>query len=375
MLGQRISGRVSDRHRSVVPRNRALEVLIVTSGLGPRYGGVGCVSQRMQDVLQSQWRVDVVKSPPEQWWLSRSPRLWSSLFARVTQHPCLVLYEHRGLARIHPWVPWPRATRYSVLLCGVEVWLPLPPSQRRILEKADCLLAISQTTVDEARRHNPWLPPVSIVHLGVEVPAARLVAAQQSNVFVLVGRIDASERYKGHDEILDAWPDVRKVVPDARFVAIGAGSDLERLRNRVQSEHLEGVEFTGFVTEEERTHWLRKACAVFALSRLEGFGLANVEAAAMGLPLIGLHGTVLEELFPPNTAVRFVRSLRPRDIAEAVVDLMREPDRGAELGERGRAHVMAHYTHDHFSGRLLSTLATALTPASGSRAYQGRSAS
>ena len=39
------------------------------------------------------------------------------------------------------------------------VWSSLPPSMRRIVEGADCLLAISQTTVNEARRYNPWLAP------------------------------------------------------------------------------------------------------------------------------------------------------------------------------------------------------------------------
>jgi phosphatidyl-myo-inositol dimannoside synthase len=337
-------------------------VLLVTSGLGPRYGGIGCVSENMRDILQSRWRIRVAISPPERSPLSRRARLWSSLLTSLAQRPRLVLYEHRGLARIHPWVPWPRRTRYAILLCGYEVWFTLPASQRRILEGADCLLAISQTTVDETRRHNPWLPPVRVVHLGVEAPVSRVTVARSDNLLVLVGRIDASQRFKGHDEILDAWPAIRAVVPRARFVAIGGGSDLERLRQRVQSEHLDGVEFTGFVTGEERTRWLQQASAAFALGRVEGFGLANVEAAAMGLPLIGLPHTVLEELFPPSTGVLFVRSLDPDDIAEAAIKMLREPERARDLGDRGRAHVLANYTHDHFKARLLSTLDAVLKP-------------
>ena len=76
----------------------------------------------------------------------------------------------------------------------------------------------------------------------------------------------------------------------------------------------------------------------------------------MGLPLIGLPHTVLEELFPLNTGVRFVRSLRPDDIAEAAIELLLEPERARALGDRGRRHVLAHYTHDHFKARLLSAL-------------------
>ena len=62
--------------------------------------------------------------------------------------------------------------------------------------------------------------------------------------------------------------------------------------------------------------------------------------------------TLLEALFPPNVGVRFVRILRSGDTAEAVIELLHEPDHAADLGERGRAHVMAHYTRDHFRARF-----------------------
>src|SRR3954453_14871860 len=114
---QREPPRVTDRQApraldqqnrsNAVPRSRGLDVLLVTSGLGPRYGGIGCVSQSMRDILQSRWRLRVVTSRPERSPLNRRAMLWSSLFATVPRRPHLILYEHRGLARIHPWVPWP----------------------------------------------------------------------------------------------------------------------------------------------------------------------------------------------------------------------------------------------------------------------------
>jgi phosphatidylinositol alpha-1,6-mannosyltransferase len=241
-------------------------------------------------------------------------------------------------------------------MMGYEVWHPFPPSQRHVIEAADCLVAISQATVDEARRHNPWLPPARIVHLGVDLPRRAKPASHSSHLLVLVSRVDASDPFKGHDLILNAWPTVRTAVPDARFVAIGGGSDLERLRARVRTERLDGVEFTGFLTNDERDRCLSEARAAFALGRAEGFGLASVEAAGTGIPLIGLPNTVLDELFPTGAGVRFVRSLLPADIAEAAIELLREPHRAADLGARGRAHVLSHYTQDHFKARVLAAL-------------------
>lgn len=335
---------------------RDIDVLLVSSGLGPRLGGIGCASQSIHEAMHGRWRAAVVTSPPEQPRLSRRARLLGSLLASLPRRPRLVLYEHRGLARLHPWIPWPRRTRYAILLCGLEIWYPLSAPQRRVIEGADVLLAISQTTIDAARKSNPWLPPARVVHLGVDLPAHGNSRLRSSPLLVLVSRVDASERLKGHDEILDAWPAIRAAVPHARFVAIGGGSDVERLRQRVRSERLDGVEFTGFVSKEERDGWLRQAQAAFALGRAEGFGLANVEAAGIGLPLIGLPGTVLEELFPADAGVRFVRSLSPNDIARTAIELLRDPQRAAELGARGRAHVLANYTQEHFKTRFLATL-------------------
>jgi phosphatidylinositol alpha-1,6-mannosyltransferase len=341
---------------SCAHRTSGVDVLLVSSGLGPGLGGIGRASQSIQEAIRERWRVAVVTAPPEGSRLARRVRLWHSLLASLPRRPRLVVYEHRGLAMVHRWIPWSRRTRHAIFMHGFELWHALAPSHRRVIEAADCLLANSQTTVDEARRHNPWLPPARIVHLGVDLPVRAKPASRSSPLLVLVGRVDACERFKGHDEILDAWPAILNTVPTARFVAIGGGSDVERLRARVRSERLDGVEFTGFVSTHERDQWLDEARAAFALGRAEGFGLANVEAAGVGLPLIGLPNTVLEELFPAGAGVRFVRSLLPADIAEAAIELLREPERAAELGARGRAHVLSNYTQDHFKARFLATL-------------------
>jgi phosphatidylinositol alpha-1,6-mannosyltransferase len=333
-----------------------VDALLVTSGLGPKFGGIGSAAQDMLDAMRTRWSVGVATVPPGSSRAARGARLYASLVACAARGPRIVLYEHRGLATLHAFVPAMRAVPYAIFLHGFEVWRPLSRAQRRVIEGAQGLLANSQTTVIETRKHNPWLPEVDIVHLCVDVPARARSEAPISPLLVLVGRTDASERFKGHDEILDAWPRIRGAVPDARFVAIGDGSDVSRLRRRVEQERLAGVEFTGFIDNDAKQRWLQQATAAFALGRVEGFGLANVEAVALGIPLIGLPGTVLEELFPDGAGVTYVRSLDPTDIAEATIALLQDRQRAAELGDLGRKHVLARYTPEHFRARLTATL-------------------
>jgi phosphatidylinositol alpha-1,6-mannosyltransferase len=344
--------------------HRSTDLVVVTSGLGAEFGGIGQVSQSIVRALQQhRYIVDVVTSAPAPSKLVRGLALGARLAGRALRRPRLVLYEHRGLAAAHAVVPRLRRLPYAVFLHGIELWRPLGPSQRRVLERASHLLSNSRTTIELARAHNPWLPCARIVHLGVAMPsyAQRQVGAPTA---VMVGRMDANERYKGHDEVLDAWPAIHAAVPTGRLVIIGHGSDLERLRARAQTEALRNVEFTGFLSDAAKDAWLDRATFAFALGSDEGFGLASVEAAARGVPLLGLRGTVLEELFPEQAGVRFIEGRSKEQIAGAAIALLRQGDETATFGARAREYVAGHYTTEHFSRRLRVALEPALRAAS-----------
>jgi hypothetical protein len=55
---------------------------------------------------------------------------------------------------------------------------------------------------------------------------------------------------------------------------------------------------------------------LFYPSTHEGFGLAEVEAASVGLPVLGLAGTVSEELFPVGPGAIIAKDLSRRSISE-----------------------------------------------------------
>ena len=67
---------------------------------------------------------------------------------------------------------------------------------------------------------------------------------------LVVARMDAAERYKGHDQLLEAWPTVRAQVPGAKLVFAGTGDDVPRYaKAKAQAIGIESdVLFTGFVS-------------------------------------------------------------------------------------------------------------------------------
>lgn len=327
-------------------------IAFVTSGLGTQCGGIGVVAQMMVTALTPDHQVRIWVHPP--FW----PRLlrislvtWRALWGSL-RRPDLVIYDHVHLAVLHGLIPWLAKVPYVVFLHGVEVWEPLPGHRREALLRATLLLTNSATTAANARAVNPWLPPIQVTWLGVPRQEQPANVSTSLPVGLIVGRMVDEERYKGHDAVTNAWPAIRNAVPDARLMIVGKGNDADRLRARVNNEHLEGIEFCGYVTDAQRDQIYRSCRLLFLASKGEGFGLAAAEAASFGLPLLGLAGTVTEELFPQGTGAVLVSELDGKSIAEAAIPLLGDVQRAAELGRLARARVESLFLEEHFIDRF-----------------------
>lgn len=335
------------------------KVALVTSGLGTRYGGVGVVAQSIQSALQPEYAVSVWRHPPS--W----PRLWR--IARVTAQsfigsraqPVLVIYDHVHLAALHAAIPGLRRIPYVVFLHGVEVWESLTGRRREALLGADLLIANSARTVADALRFNPWLPKVEIVWLGSGTPQTATTARPQP-IALIVGRMSSSERYKGHDAVISAWPLLHAAVPDARLVVVGTGDDERRLRRRVEDSGLTGIDFCGRLSDSERDRAYRTGRLLFYPSTQEGFGLAAIEALSFGVPIVGLTGTVIEELFPKHEGVVLAKDLSPENIAGAAIPLLKDSRFAYELGQLGRERVESMFLEEHFARRFRQALSPLL---------------
>lgn len=334
-------------------KNRSDGSALVTSGLGPEQGGVGVVAASLLGALgegASLWRHH------HRW---PAPARRAALLARAClgalARPGLVLYEHVDLSAIHALVPGLGSVPHAVFLHGTEVWRPLSGRRRQALERAAALLANSAFTVAEARRHNPWLPPVVVTHLGVAAGGAGPPAGDRPPVALMVGRMSSRERYKGHAEMLAAWPAIRAAVPAAELLVVGQGDDRARLE--ALAGGLPGVRFTGWIPDPERVRLARTCRLLLQPSLREGFGLAAVEAAVAATPVLGLRGTVLEELFPATGSVALAASQAPADLAAAAIPLLSDGGQATRMGAAGQLLARDRYLEQHFLARLRAALA------------------
>ncbi len=341
------------------PRFRR-KVVLVTSGLGTAHGGIGVVSDSILKALQTDYEVSLWKHPVS---LPRAVRkgtfaarvLWGSL-----RKPDFVFYEHVHLAAIHGLIPRLADVPYGVFLHGIEVWEPLVNRRRDALLRATILISNSHSTIKAARAVNPWLPEVKVTWLGVQRRDSAVRAGELPPVGLIVGRMASVERLKGHDAVLDAWPQVHKCVPQARLLMVGGGNDQIRLRRRVSQERIGGVEFLGRLSDPARDMLYSRSRLFFFPSKQEGFGLAGVEAAACGMPVLGLAGTVMEELFPNGSAI-LINDLSAATITEAAVRVFRDAEFATRLGCAARKRVEENFLEEHFISRFQAALRPVIT--------------
>lgn len=103
---------------------------------------------------------------------------------------------------------------------------------------------------------------------------------------------------KGPADAVRAWLHVRRAVPGARLVMVGAGP--ERGPAQALAKQLgiaAAIEWRGFVSEQEKRRILGESRLLLAPSYEEGWGISVCEAMASAVPVVAYRLPVLDELF------------------------------------------------------------------------------
>ena len=267
------------------------------------------------------------------------------------------LYDFAGVARAHP--PGPLAPPYLTWMHGIDVWEIAPAAYLERLRAAQVLLVNSEYTRDRAMRLHPGLERARVCWLATESdePAPPTLDDHPPTVTIL-SRIDASEDYKVHRELIEAWPRVRKLVSDAQLVIAGDGSGrqaLEQLARRNAPDA--GIQFLGFVPDAQIPMLLRRS-NVFAMpSRGEGFGLAYIEAMRFGIPVVASVHDAAPEINLHGVTGLNVDLTHSEGLSAALSQLLAEPERARSYGAAGRARWAEHFRFARFRERFSRHLA------------------
>jgi phosphatidyl-myo-inositol dimannoside synthase len=336
-------------------------VLLCSSGLGTQGGGVGVVAQLLHEALAQRYQVTHLEYRPN---LGLRARLAfaAALAAEQWRGHALQVFSHIDLMRSLPWTPRPpsckKNARDVLFVHGFEVWRPLNAARSAALAGAR-LLINSQSSADRMRQFHPDRR-ACVLHLGAQFGApptlAQTLAAKAAQpTVVIVGRMSHGESYKGHDQLIDAWPAVVRAVPTAVLICLGGGDDVARLSQKAAALSA-NIVFKQGVSDAERDRLVRSAHLCALPSTGEGFGLAAIEAASDGLPVLGVAGTVMAEIFPPtqsgHAGAILAHEQSSAALAACIIQQLQNPDAALELGQLGQRYVREHYSAAAFYARF-----------------------
>jgi glycosyltransferase involved in cell wall biosynthesis len=221
----------------------------------------------------------------------------AGLAAAVMQRPRFVLATHphfmKALRWLGPHIPTVTSAH------GVEVWGHLEGALGQALRRATRLLPVSAFTakvlqteggipashlsvVPNTFREEAFAPGPKSAEL-----LQRYGLQPDQPLLLTVGRLAASERYKGQDQVLRALPQLLQTFPTLRYLIGGTGDDAARLRQLAAELGVAGaVIFTGFIPEAELADHYRLADLYVMPSTGEGFGIVYLESLACGRPCV-----------------------------------------------------------------------------------------
>jgi phosphatidylinositol alpha-1,6-mannosyltransferase len=198
---------------------------------------------------------------------------------------------------------------------------------------------------------------VTVCHPGLpDLPAQSAVPAPPVAPALIVARMSADERYKGHDELIDLWPALLARRPEARLVVAGDGSDRARLESRVRAMDLShAMTFPGRVSDDELARLYERCRFLVMPSRDEGFGLVFLEAMRAGKACIGATGAAAEIIEHGVTGLIVDRD-RHGELAAAVLRLFDEPGTCSQFGAAGRKRFLSTFTDACFRSRFAQAI-------------------
>jgi phosphatidylinositol alpha-1,6-mannosyltransferase len=264
--------------------------------------------------------------------------------------PRVIIVAHTGLGPI-AWLLRKTAPvgRYIVVLHGIEAWRRLRPLDRTAAAGANRIVATTRYTARAFAEHNAIdssrfrIIPLAIPEPGV-CENANPIGKSTTFQVLAVGRLVASDAYKGFDMLISATHRVRSSGAQLALYIIGSGDDLPRLQAHATSLGLDGcVRFMGSVSDRE----LRDALSsshVFAMpSRAEGFGIVYLEAMRYGCPCIaGNHGGV-PELIEDGIDGFLVEYGNVEQLSDRLLTLYRNSDLRLSMGHRARHKIESEY--------------------------------
>jgi glycosyltransferase involved in cell wall biosynthesis len=220
--------------------------------------------------------------------------------------------------------------------------------ERYSLRNAAGVSAPSQSIANYIRQTCGVIHAIEIIPYPIDTTHFAPCSERENPPYVLfVGRV---EERKGAAELMDAMPRVWARHPDCEFVFIGRVSD----ELAAQIEGLDGrAKFLGVRPLEDLVNWYQRAAIFVAPSFWDNSPNTIYEAMACGVPVVATRVGGIPELVDDGATGLLVPQHDSTALADAIISLLGDPTRRAQMGQRAREKVVAEYSVEKIAARTL----------------------
>jgi glycosyltransferase involved in cell wall biosynthesis len=158
---------------------------------------------------------------------------------------------------------------------------------------------------------------------GIYVPETVSKIPKTKNPTILyLGRI---RKYKRIDFLLKILPKLNEKIRNLKLIIAGDGQDRARIEQIIREKKLKNVEMKGRVSESEKYQLLASSWVLAFPSKIEGWGLVSLEAAACGTLTIGFKVPGLIDAVKENESGLLVNS--PKEYTDTLIHILTDEKR------------------------------------------------
>lgn len=256
------------------------------------------------------------------------------------------------LVNYHPWV-------LSVWGSDVYDFPYKSPLHRYLVKKnllaADLVASTSNCMAAQTKRIAPALTNIAITPFGVDMECYSSInfPDSASAESVVIGTVKAMESKYGVTTLLRAFALLRKkmlvenpgIGSQLQLRLVGDGPQTGELVNLSNELGIGGCTvFVGRVPHAQVPNELAKLDIFVALSELESFGVAIIEAGAAKRPVVVSDAGGLPEVTVDGSTGFVVPKSNPEAAAAAIEKLVLDAGLRRRMGGAGREHVALHYS-------------------------------
>lgn len=277
-------------------------------------------------------------------------------------NPSVIIVSHVALAPMAAILSSLTSTPFMVIAYGTDVWGKFQPQDKWALKRADGIISISHWTKTILEKQGFAGEKIQIVHPTVTSEMLKTSHLRSDTdpsrlKLLTVSRLDSSEKYKGHDHVLQALKLLKESTNPLPidYTIQGTGNDLSRLQQLVEDYELQSsVTFIPHVKTREDLKDIYQSHDVFIMpSRFgfwnnswkgEGFGIVYVEAALFGVPSVAYECGGVTDIIENGKNGILVEPDNIKALAQAIVALAQDKQKIRELGNKAREMALQKFT-------------------------------